>query len=304
MMRRSRSEERALGLLRWYPRSWRARYGEEFAALLIADIDEHPSALRRDLNVRWHGAKARLAAAGLAPGLRDGGAARSARALAIACFLACTTSLWAHVLNASSSAPTAHPPVVAMRIVIGATFGFLCLQAGAGLVGLTRRTGRAVRDDAVRHLAPALLTVGIGVAVFTAGLVAVWSQLRYGITFASVTQITTLSLSHEWSYVGQLPDWLLGWMVMSPLAFLAIAGGLAQLQRHLPAPRIERNWPWQTALLGPTWLVALWWGIASQDYRMPPLRAGWLDQALLIVMALCLLVAAAAERVPGIPLQE
>jgi hypothetical protein len=34
--------ERAARLLRWYPRTWRERYGEEFAELLVADIEERP----------------------------------------------------------------------------------------------------------------------------------------------------------------------------------------------------------------------------------------------------------------------
>jgi hypothetical protein len=34
--------ERAGRLLRWYPRAWRDRYGEEFTELLISDIEERP----------------------------------------------------------------------------------------------------------------------------------------------------------------------------------------------------------------------------------------------------------------------
>ena len=37
-------------LLRWYPRSWRARYGEEFAELLRAELSEQPQAWRRTAN--------------------------------------------------------------------------------------------------------------------------------------------------------------------------------------------------------------------------------------------------------------
>ena len=33
---------RARRALRWYPREWRARYGEEFTELLMADFDERP----------------------------------------------------------------------------------------------------------------------------------------------------------------------------------------------------------------------------------------------------------------------
>src|SRR5215813_2902792 len=56
---------RVLRLLRWYPPSWRARYGEEFAELLLADIDEQPRSLRRATNVAANGLLARCTSAGL-----------------------------------------------------------------------------------------------------------------------------------------------------------------------------------------------------------------------------------------------
>jgi hypothetical protein len=39
--------ERAARLLRWYPRGWRERYGEEFAELLIAELEERPRSAGR-----------------------------------------------------------------------------------------------------------------------------------------------------------------------------------------------------------------------------------------------------------------
>jgi len=58
--------QRAERLLRWYPGSWRDRYGAEFTELLIADISERPRSLRRPLDVMRGGVRARLADAGLA----------------------------------------------------------------------------------------------------------------------------------------------------------------------------------------------------------------------------------------------
>ncbi len=57
---------RAARLLRWYPACWRARYGAEFAELLVADIEERPRSAARALDVARGGLAARLAAAGLA----------------------------------------------------------------------------------------------------------------------------------------------------------------------------------------------------------------------------------------------
>ena len=59
-------QERAARLLRWYPKAWRHRYGEEFAELLIADIEERPASFSRAVDVARAGVLARLAMAGLA----------------------------------------------------------------------------------------------------------------------------------------------------------------------------------------------------------------------------------------------
>ena len=56
---------RAARLLRWYPREWRSRYGDEFAELLIADISERPDSWRRHADVARSGMLARLIPTGL-----------------------------------------------------------------------------------------------------------------------------------------------------------------------------------------------------------------------------------------------
>jgi hypothetical protein len=61
----SSAERQAARLLRWYPASWRARYGEEFAELLLADLAEQPRNWRRGADVAAHGLLARVALTGL-----------------------------------------------------------------------------------------------------------------------------------------------------------------------------------------------------------------------------------------------
>jgi hypothetical protein len=56
---------RAAALLRWYPAAWRARYGDEFAELLAADLAERPRCWRRTADVVRCGLAARLGEAGL-----------------------------------------------------------------------------------------------------------------------------------------------------------------------------------------------------------------------------------------------
>ena len=53
-------------LLRWYPRAWRARYGEEFTELLTADLAERPRSAARTADVIRGGLVARLTEVGAA----------------------------------------------------------------------------------------------------------------------------------------------------------------------------------------------------------------------------------------------
>lgn len=59
-MSRARAERRARRLLRWYPKRWRARYGDEFTQLLIDDISDRPRSWHRTANVVQNGVALRL----------------------------------------------------------------------------------------------------------------------------------------------------------------------------------------------------------------------------------------------------
>jgi hypothetical protein len=58
---RGGAERRARRLVRWYPREWRRRYGEEFAQLLADDIAERPRSWHRTLDVARSGLAAQMA---------------------------------------------------------------------------------------------------------------------------------------------------------------------------------------------------------------------------------------------------
>src|SRR6516165_848136 len=66
MTAREVSDRRAARLLRWYPAAWRARYGDEFAELLVAEFAEQPRSWRRAADIARSGLLARLSRAGLA----------------------------------------------------------------------------------------------------------------------------------------------------------------------------------------------------------------------------------------------
>jgi hypothetical protein len=77
----ARRERRVARLLRWYPADWRARYGEEMAALLHDTIADGRGGLRLSWNVAKEGLATRLAPPARRPDL------------AVVCLALCWTPL-------------------------------------------------------------------------------------------------------------------------------------------------------------------------------------------------------------------
>jgi hypothetical protein len=57
--------KRAHRAVRWYPRQWRERYGDEFEVMLQSEITDTPHSPARAANVVWGGLRNRVAYAGL-----------------------------------------------------------------------------------------------------------------------------------------------------------------------------------------------------------------------------------------------
>jgi hypothetical protein len=77
---------RVARLLRWYPRDWRARYGEEFEAVLMSSLSDGKDGLRLSLDVAREGVAARLESAGFVG--RTAPALERARASVMTVFVA------------------------------------------------------------------------------------------------------------------------------------------------------------------------------------------------------------------------
>src|SRR3977135_351094 len=123
-MPRGSAAGRAERLLRWYPRPWRSRYGEEFAELLIADIEERPCSWRRTLDVARCGLLTRLTAAGLAGhAMEPADQVRSSLALlgcALGVFLTFGVAIWSQLtIGWQWSRPDAPGTAVAMVVMSG-----------------------------------------------------------------------------------------------------------------------------------------------------------------------------------------
>ena len=256
------AQRQAAQLLRWYPRAWRARYGDEFAELLISDIEERPKSTARTLDVARGGIVARLADAGLAGfalAAPAGGAAEQATvrsrhaaaslaslAAASAVFLVVGAAQWSQLVNAwvwrwrsLAEAPRHAPSVPGATVTVGSTFtGALFLLVAAAAVApilamVARRLSVPEFEGQRRLLAwPAVFLAGAVVAMVIGGrsLENNWtgtgglhSPVPGGI--AAYIWAVTLFVTAYWAHPGQLaafPAHELTWMLLSPLV-LAVA---------------------------------------------------------------------------------
>jgi hypothetical protein len=304
---------RAAQLLRWYPRSWRARYGAEFAELLLAEFAEQPRNWRRGIDVASHGLLARLADAGLMSReqppeqpLATVGCALAAFGVLAVAMLAQLATGWQWVSPGSS-------------YVTGATL-IMALAAGCvGLIGLGavvpviwqvlraagRRNGRVMR--------PAGLALGCGAALAfgakhfqnswpgTGGTGAEHGLVPGGM--AAFGWASTLSVTSFWAHpelLGRFPAAELAWMVFSPVAGIALACAVVTTVRRLSLPqplvgylaRLARGAWWAGAAFAAG--AAMW--MLGRSSTAGLFRPGLVDGAELVIMMLALAVALTASR--------
>lgn len=149
--------KRAARLLRWYPRAWRSRYGEEFAELLVADIGERPRSRSRTADVIRGGIVARLGQAGLCgaglagdppePGPLAGTRRACASLASLGCcaavFAAVGGSMWSQLTTSWQwSAPAAAGVMVAM-LAMSAAMGVLAVLALLAVLPVAWRVAAA-----------------------------------------------------------------------------------------------------------------------------------------------------------------
>lgn len=290
-------------LIRWYPRTWRDRYGEEFAELLGAELDEQPRNWQRDIDVRLHGLRARLSAAGLGRvPVRDPAAVESMHLVAILAFGAAVLSLWSQVLAAFLTIPITKPSELLLVVVPALTMlGLVPLVIARG-VRLARTAIRTAKRGGLKSIAIPLVTVGVGtqagLAAFVAAMAVQPSQPAAAI---EAPRVAAMSISTYWvhpSRLTQLAPAELIWMVICPVSLALICSGIVRLRRRLGADQPAAGVPSMlriTALL-PTLAAAIWWVIGSHHEALLDLRAGTLDVVLVATMAISLLLAAATSR--------
>jgi hypothetical protein len=243
--------QRAARLLRWYPKAWRSRYGEEFTELLISDIGERPRSRSRTADVIRGGIVARLAGAGLCGCAPEAAAQVRASLAALACcaavFIGFGGAMWSQLtIGWQWSEPDTVGTTVATVVMSGAmlVFGVLALLAALPVAwGVVSRMARGGRRGL---LGPsALFLVGLAVVVvggrhFGNGWPGTGGHpwARQGLVpggVAAFSWASTLSVSSFWAHPAALasfPSAELAWMALSPLAVAGVVVGVATAVRR------------------------------------------------------------------------
>jgi hypothetical protein len=301
----------------WYPASWRARYGEEFAELLAAEIAERPRALHRTADLALTGLRARLADAGLTSHPLDQAAAVRAcmATLAASCavFAMFGAAMWAQVATGLQwTTPADRGISQALDLMSGALLTF-CALAAVGLAGVARAAVMAIRRGQGRALLkPATLAVA-GAAVLVIGgrhfenawpgtgghLLAAQHLVPGGI--AAFGWATTMWITSYWAHpaiLAAFPAAQVAWMAVTPVAaaclITGLAGVLRQLQRSRQAIAFET---WLGRIAGAGMIIffcgVLRWLSAAGSGSRPAFHIGSIDVAGLAVL---MLVVAAGMR--------
>ena len=255
----SPAEKRARRLLRWYPRAWRERYGDEFSELLVADIAERPRSWSRAFDVARSGGAARLGLGGTVhtlPSCERAGARFAAFVGSGAAFVLFGTAIWAQLAIgwqwSRPVTPVTSAAIVGMSCLL-AVFAALVVVGAVPVLWtvvsrFVARRGRGLAVPFAVFLVGAVVSV-LGARHFAAGWPGTgghpWAQqhLLPG-RLASLAWAGTLSITSYWAHPGALlgfpPDELL-WMAVSPVAlFAAVAGGARTLRRLDLSPRVLR----------------------------------------------------------------
>jgi hypothetical protein len=314
---------RAARLLRWYPPEWRARYGEEFTELLMADMEECPRSTRRVVDVARGGLTARLAAGGLGgpPLQADEQGRRSLAALvgALSIFSVLALALWAQLTIGWQWAPPDTVATSVAMVVMSAgviVLGVIALGAAAPVVwlalrALARRGQRSHLLGPLGLVVAGLVVLAVGTHHFANG----WPGTRghpwsdQGLVpggVAAAAWASTLFVTTYWLHPASLlrfPGGEVAWMAVSPLAVTAMVVGAARVVRRLElSPRVlryEKRLSVLAAVVMALYLTGA--GLWIADGGPGPrnlFHIGSIDVVELAAMALLVVVAGrAAERV-------
>jgi hypothetical protein len=311
---------RAERLLRWYPTSWRSRYGEEFAELLASELFEQPRSWRRTVNVAGSGMLARLTGAGLTNNVSEpfdqAVASLASLGCALAVFVAFGAAMVAQLtIGWQWAAPDTFGTATGMVVMSGVMvlFGTLAVLAGAPVVAtvllaVARRRTAGLRQPALVVAAAGTILV-LGSRHFANGWPGTGGHpwAHQGLVPGGVAAFlwaATLSISSYWVHPGALlhfPAAEVAWMVVSPLALLAMAVGAIKIMRRLEISaavvRYEGRLGRIAAGAMTLFLLGAWcWIVDGGPGPRNLFHAGAIDGVGLALMTVALVVAHRAAR--------
>jgi hypothetical protein len=167
MRRAPDNAQRALRLLRWYPLSWRERYGEEFLDHLEQEFEDRPRSIKRSVNVVRKGLVARLGDIGLAnsvatPGVQPRAALGTSVAL-VALMLVVMVNFWSRSMLTWSSRRYHPIPVSATTGTLTVVVALIVLILAAIVVAMVICAVRQmIRGRGRRLVVPLALAAGSG----------------------------------------------------------------------------------------------------------------------------------------------
>jgi hypothetical protein len=301
-------------LLRWYPPSWRARYGEEFAELLLSEEAEQPRSWRRYVNVAASGMLARCTSAGLTshqlPAAEQIRVGLATLGCSLAVFATLGVAMLAQLAMGWQWATTPMPSAAVGTLTMTAAAACLGLIVLAAAVPVCWHAARSVVGQRNRRLAwpAAIVLTSAAVLVFgtrhfengwpgTGGTGAEHSLVPGGL--AAFGWASTLSVSAYWAHPhfwGSFPASELAWMMLSPLAGIALVAGLAAVVRRLILPPpLQRYLAWlavgASAAACAFLAGAASWVLGHGSGAERLFRPGAIDRISLLVMAVALGVA-------------
>jgi hypothetical protein len=310
----ARDRRRVRRLLRWYPRSWRRRYGDEFAELLLAELAERPSSPRRAVNIMGSGLLARLTLAGLTghelPPRQEYRAGLGTLSCAIAVIGTLGVFMLAQLATGWQWAAAGPGPAASGTVIMAVAVGGLALVGLAAAVPAgycAVRTAIGQRDArlalAIALAAGCGLILVIGTRHFqngwpgTGGTGAEHALVPAGL--AAFGWASTLSVSAYWAHPGLwgvFPAPELAWMILSPLAWVGAVTGVAATARRLDFPARLQAYVAGLGVAAAVAGIALvagaaWWALARDQVQDGLFRPGLVDLAGLAVMAVAAVVA-------------
>lgn len=310
---------RAERLLRWYPKSWRKRYGDEFVELLAAEFSERPRSWRREANVGWSGIVARLTDVGLTSHTlepsRQIRASLASLGCALAVFVALGAAMWSQLtVGWQWARPDTIGTRAAMLVMSAALLLYVVLGSLAAIPLAVVIVGRMARRRAPELVRPTLLLLTgsallvVGARHFGNGWPGTGGHhwAHQGLVpggAAAFLWASTLSISSYWVHPAALlafPAPEVAWMVISPLAMVCVVTGASKIVRRLEASarllQYERRLGRVAAYATGVFMVgSCFWIVDGGPGPRDLFHAGAIDVAALIAMATSSLVALRAH---------